>query len=148
VKRGLLNIFEVLPIFRLPNPIQSGRIARLLVTAAAVIWVPLPVHAQQLTVVIQGYVNSGTDFTGVFGGGTNSSLAGKAFTFNGLIDPSKGESGDSRFPNGVAYASSLVSNATRGNPLTGDLTINGHTVDFGTFKNPPISLIQSVCSGP
>ena len=86
-----------------------------------------------------GVLYSGSDPTDVFGTG-NPDLAGVAYDIVGTLDTEKGVYFNYGYPNGDYLRSDLY--GTHMSPGSATLTINGHSIDFGTY--PSYELATSI----
>lgn len=112
------------------NPGESrGRLARLFIAAVLVlgsICLPAPANATQYTATIVGTVAFGSD-GGAFGGTGN--LTGVPYRLVFTADDTKGQ--QSFTPNsGSGPTSQIISTGVQSQPVSAQLTINGHTVSF------------------
>ena len=91
---------------------------------AATLALCLPVKADMLTVVATGTVTNGTDFSGLFGGG---SLTGQEFSATFVFDTTRPGSGQT--DSGVFGGPASIPSAQVSPFLSASLTIANHTVD-------------------
>ena len=112
--------------------------AFLIAAAAAVLWLPHPAQAARVVATITGVTAGGTDFTGVFGFAPGGSMAGHSFKLVYTIDDTRGQQGI--YANADGVYGSYIENSGLDSPMTAVLTINGHSVSYGTL---PINQVNS-----
>ena len=125
------------PVRRLRSRRAVG--AFLIAVAAAVLWFPHPAQAAKVVATITGVTGSGTDSTGVFGFVPGSSMDGHSFKLVYTIDDTKGQQGILVFAG--PGSGSYIENSGLNSPMTAILTINGHSVSYGTL---PIDSVSSL----
>src|ERR1700730_15673589 len=140
VRDTLLRLFRSARAAEQRHPEFSALL--FLAVAISLIAAPYVAVASQVTAVITGTVfSSGTDFNGVTfsSTGTSTDLTNDSFTLTYLADDTKGTPGF--YMSGTTTTGSYIENNGLNNPISAVLTINGHSVNMGTFG--PVSAMTS-----
>jgi hypothetical protein len=104
----------------------------------------MPNQGAETIITVTGTLHGGHDYLGIFGKGQNIH-AGTPYTLVFTIDDSKG--GEMR--QGCPIAGSGISGFGQNNPVTGVLSINGKSYEFGRRPDVRSSVwrtVASVCS--
>ncbi len=117
---------------------RAGARAALLVGIVATIVCGSPAQAARVVATVTGITEGGIDFTGVFGFAPGGSMGGHSFKLVYTIDDTRGQQGI--FVNGDRVYGSYIENSGLDSPMTAVLTINGHSVSYGTL---PIDSVNS-----
>ena len=96
-----------------------------------------PARAARVVATVTGVTENGIDFTGVFGFAPGGSMGGHSFKLVYTIDDTRGQQGI--YTNG-GRVSIFIENSGLNSPMTAVLTINGHSVSYGTL---PVDSVTS-----
>jgi hypothetical protein len=122
----------------------ARKLGKLLTAMLLLLTACMPNQGAETTITVTGTLNGGHDYLGIFGLGPNMH-AGTPYTLVFTIDDTKG--GEMR--QACPLAGTGISGFGQNNPVTGILTINGKSYEFG--RRPDVRSkawrnVASVCS--
>jgi hypothetical protein len=103
--------------------------------------------ASTVTITVTGTVFTGTDYTNIFGLGTNAGLSGQQFNLVYTFDDTKGQQTVSQTPGTSSPCGSTIQNVGLSNPGTAVLQIGKGTWTFGQLSGDVASSLSERVAG-